>query len=740
MNNQTPSSPITSSPALDVRGLNVYYGASHALQGVDLTLPNGVLSVVGRNGMGKTTLCKTIMGLLPARTGSITFGGVPLLGRDPGAIARMGVAYVPQGRRLWPSLSVDEHLRMLSRSGGSWTPERVYDVFPRLAERKTNGGGQLSGGEQQMLAIARALLSNPKLLIMDEPTEGLAPVIVDQVTEMLINLAGQREMDILVIEQNIGVATSVSDTVAIMLNGRINRLIDATRLASDVDLQQSLLGVGRHAHDETDDQPTTGDVTETGTGSALNFVYQSNLIVPTRWSQPARVDDILRQARAVTTVKPAAVAETSLIRPHAVVGRGGMVLVAGTMDTKSRELTFMRDILRKQGLNVRTVDLSTGGGHSIADFPPHEIASAGRGSARGAIMGPSGQDRGASITVMAEAFRNWVSRRNDIAGIISAGGSGGASLVTPAMHELPIGVPKVMISTMAAGDTTPYVAGSDVVMINSVADIQGLNRITRQVLANGAHGLAGMVLDRQRDDRTDPMRSDRPAMGLTMFGITTPCVNQLTTALEGQYECLVFHATGSGGRSMERLVAQGQISAVLDITTTEIADMIAGGVLPADQTRLDAPAQQRLPFVGSCGALDCVNFGSFDSVPADLKNRVLVRHNPNVTLMRSSAAECHEIGKWIGAKLNAMTAPVRFLLPMGGLSSLDAPGQPFYDADANEALFAALDATVVQTADRQLIRVPHHINSPEFVAATLSQLTAVTINSSPNRRQSHAQI
>src|ERR1700742_4393206 len=234
-----------SNAMLHVRGLNVYYGHSHALQGVDLTLERGVLSVVGRNGMGKTTLCKTIMGLVRASSGSIRMNGQDLLSLQPAQIARLGIGYVPQGRRLWRSLTVDEHLRIsLGARRGAWSVERIYDTFPRLAERKNNGGGQLSGGEQQMLAISRALLTNPQLLIMDEPTEGLAPVIVNQVEEMLVRLGDEGEIAILVIEQNIGVATSVSDKVAIMVNGRINRIIDSQRLAADRELQQRLLGVG----------------------------------------------------------------------------------------------------------------------------------------------------------------------------------------------------------------------------------------------------------------------------------------------------------------------------------------------------------------------------------------------------------------------------------------------------------------------------------------------------------------
>ena len=215
---------------LQIKGLNVFYGRSHALQGVDLTLEHGVLSLVGRNGMGKTTLCKAIMGLIPTASGSIRFIDEELTGRTPAEIARLGLGYVPQGRRLWPSLTVDEHLRLaVGQPRSRWTIGRIYDVFPRLAERRGNRGNQLSGGEQQMLAIARALLLNPRLLVMDEPTEGLAPVIVDQVEQILVDLGEQGDIGVLVVEQNIGVATAIAEKVAIMINGRINRIMEAAR-------------------------------------------------------------------------------------------------------------------------------------------------------------------------------------------------------------------------------------------------------------------------------------------------------------------------------------------------------------------------------------------------------------------------------------------------------------------------------------------------------------------------------
>src|SRR5215468_4638561 len=295
-----------SAPALEVKGLDVYYGHSHALQGVDLTLDTGVFSVVGRNGMGKTTLCKTIMGLLRASGGSVRIRGEDITRLNPARIARLGVGYVPQGRRLWRSLSVDEHLRLAGGiRRGHWTIERIYDTFPRLAERKDNGGGQLSGGEQQMLAISRALLTNPHLLIMDEPTEGLAPVIVAQVEDILVRLGEEGDISVLVIEQNIGVATAVSKQVAIMVNGRINRIIESGRLSADRELQQRLLGVGQHAT-EAPIEADAGASTETSaapprprSGGPIR-VYVSNPTLPTRWSQPVPIARIEAQARTLS--------------------------------------------------------------------------------------------------------------------------------------------------------------------------------------------------------------------------------------------------------------------------------------------------------------------------------------------------------------------------------------------------------------------------------------------------------
>ncbi len=721
--------------ALEVRGLNVYYGASHALQGVDLILPSGVVSVVGRNGMGKTTLCKAIMGLVPS-SGSIRFHGESLGGRSPAEVARTGIGYVPQGRRLWRSLSVDEHLKLVAGQDGPWSIERIYDTFPRLAERKNNGGGQLSGGEQQMLAIARALLLNPRLLVMDEPTEGLAPVIVDQVEEMLLRLGEEGTIDVLVIEQNIGVATAVASQVAIMVNGRINRIVDSAALSADRDLQQRLLGVGRHGHDETDGDDEAGgdETTPNAAPKTLPKVYLSNPAIPTRWSRPVPVRVIERSARTLSTGQPTGPGQgptSAELRPVAAPGER-IVLVAGTLDTKGEELRFIRDRVKAHGLAVRLVDLSTSGGHSGADVPAHQIAAHHPRGSGGVFT----NDRGEAVAGMTLAFERWMRRqveasgREGVAGIISAGGSGGTAMATPAMRVLPVGVPKVMVSTVASGNTGPYVGASDITMMNAVADVQGLNAITRDVLANAANALAGMVTARRTQGPVD----ERPALALTMFGVTTPAVQTLQSLMEVDYDCLVFHATGTGGAAMESLVDAGRVAGVMDITTTEVCDRLMGGVFPAHEDRFGAFARARMPYIGACGALDMVNFGAPDTVPERYAGRLTYEHNPQVTLMRTTAEECAAIGRFIGERLNAIDSAVRFFLPEGGVSALDAPGQAFHDPKADAALFDALTATTRQTTTRRLVRVPHHINDPAFAKAVVTAYRELHGGAAPNRR------
>ena len=727
--------------ALKITDLHVYYGESHAIQGVSMNLDHGVLAVVGRNGMGKSTLCNTIAGLKASRSGSISVYGRETTGLEPHIIHRHGVGYVPQGRRVWPSLSVDEHLRLVAVGGAKakWTVDRVYQTFPRLYERRTSGGTQLSGGEQQMIAIARALLGNPRLLIMDEPTEGLAPIIVEQVEALMVKLAEEGEMAILVVEQNIGVATAVADNVAIMVNGRINRLMEARALAADRELQQRLLGVGRQ--DEEDNvsapEPASGEtavelmaqvyrVERSGNAPASGGVVAERsspaASLPERWKMPA---NSLRDS-LVEGSRRADAGESMFAIPFAE-RLNRTAIVAGTFDTKGRELNFIRDRLKALGIATRTVDLSTSGKPSTANVTPLQVAS----------MHPHGtaavfsDDRGRSVAAMAEAFARWIAREPRVGGIIAAGGSGGTTLATAGMRALPVGIPKVMVSTVASGDVRTYVGASDVVMFHSVADVQGLNSIMERVLGNAAHALAGMIAQLPTREAYEAKRKlARPALGITMFGVTTPCVQALTKRLEADYECLVFHATGTGGRAMEALGDSGLLAGFLDITTTEIADMLVGGILPADQDRLGAPIRTGLPYLGSVGALDMVNFGP--RVPERFAGRKFVIHNPNVTLMRTTPKENRAAGEWIGGRLNQMEGPALFLLPEGGVSALDRPGGPFHDPEADEALFEAIEKTVRPTSRRRVQRVRANINDAAFVDAVVEAFDLIA----PSRSKS----
>src|SRR5258707_3997232 len=516
-----------------------------------------------------------------------------------------------------------------------------------------------------------------------------------------------------------------------MVNGRINRIVESSRLASDRDLQQRLLGVGRHSDAGVEiNADANGDVAARPPSPrppslAPKRVYVSNPAPPTRWSQPVPIARIEASARILST-GVLRFEEAARPRRDAAAARSSgppTVLVVGTLDTKGEELRFIRDIVGGSGLRARLVDVSTSGKLSASDVSAQEIAlNHPRGGS--AVFGP---DRGQSVTAMAEAFANWLRRQADIVGMISAGGSGGASLVAPAMRALPIGVPKLIISSVASGDVAPYVGPADITMMYSVTDVQGLNSISRQVLANGANALAGMVKARldARAVNARELSANLPAGALTMFGVTTPAVQQIAAALRGDYECLVFHATGVGGRSMEKLVDSGLLAGVIDLTTTEVCDLLMGGVFPATEDRLGAMIRSRAPYVGSVGALDMGNFRPPHTIPERYRGRKLHVHNPQGTLMRTTAEDNERIGRWIGERLNAMDGPVRFFLPEGGVSALDAPGQPFWDPEADAALFRALDRTVRQTSNRQLIRLKRNINEPEFATAVVAAFRAL---------------
>ncbi len=383
--------------------------------------------------------------------------------------------------------------------------------------------------------------------------------------------------------------------------------------------------------------------------------------------------------------------------------------IVGTFDTKSDELKFVRDLITEQGIKSVTIDLGTSSktGSDQADVSATEVAVNHPGGIDAVFTG----DRGSAVAAMAEAFKNYLVKQNDLKGVIGFGGSGGTALISPAFQQLPIGVPKIIVSTIASGNIAPYVGASDICMMYSITDISGLNPILEQVLSNAAHALCGMIANRYI-----PEQSLKPVVGLTMFGVTTTCVEQVKSHLEPDNQCLVFHATGTGGQTLEKLVDNGLLTGVIDVTTTEVADHLMGGILSAGEGRLDSFIRNKTPYVGSCGAIDMVNFGAHSTVPEKYADRLFYEHNPQITLMRTTAAENARMGRWIGNKLNKFKAPSRFLIPLEGFSALDKEGQNFYDREANEAFIQALEEATTSSAT-VIVKLPCHINDPAFAKA-----------------------
>lgn len=396
----------------------------------------------------------------------------------------------------------------------------------------------------------------------------------------------------------------------------------------------------------------------------------------------------------------------------------GKVFVVGTMDTKAEELRYAADCVRRAGADAVLVDVGTKGEAADADVTAAEVAARHPDGA-GAVLGLD--DRGRAVAGMAEALARWLSARDDIGAVLGLGGSGNTALVTRAMRALPVGVPKLMVSTVASGDVAPYVGPSDVAMMYSVVDVAGLNAISRRVIANAAHAAAGMAL---RDPPPAPA-GEKPGVGMTMFGVTTALVTRVREALEAEYEPYVFHATGAGGRSMEKLADSGLLAALLDLTTTEVPDHLVGGVFPCDGDRFGAAIRTRLPYVGSVGAVDMVNWGARETVPARFSGRNLYVHNPNVTLMRTTPEENRAIAGFIAERVNRMEGPVRFLLPLRGVSAIAVPGMPFHDPEADAALFDTLRAQVRPGPDRRLVEVDAAINDPAFADAVLAAFREV---------------
>jgi uncharacterized protein (UPF0261 family) len=391
------------------------------------------------------------------------------------------------------------------------------------------------------------------------------------------------------------------------------------------------------------------------------------------------------------------------------------VVLLGTLDTKGVEYAFLRERLREAGVDVLVVDAGVFEPQGLEpDVSRGEVARAGGTDA--AALAEAG-DRGAAVAAMgrgAEAVVTRLHAEGRLDGILALGGSGGSSIAAGAMQALPVGVPKLLVSTLASGDTRPYVGAVDVTMTYSVVDISGVNRVSARIMANAAGAIAGMA------GAAVPRLEEKPLVGATMFGVTTPCVTRARERLEELgYEVLVFHATGAGGRSLEALVRGGFLAGVLDATTTELADDLVGGVLSAGPDRLEAAGAAGVPQVVSLGALDMVNFGPRDTVPERFDGRNLYVHNPTVTLMRTTPEECAELGARIGRKLSAAKGPTALFVPLRGISMIAVEGGPFHDAAADEALLRGLRENLdgVETHELDL-----DVNDPAFAVAMADRL------------------
>ncbi len=396
------------------------------------------------------------------------------------------------------------------------------------------------------------------------------------------------------------------------------------------------------------------------------------------------------------------------------------VLLVGTLDTKGKEFAYVRDQLRATGVPVLVADAGVIGPPAFTPDISRESIFSAAGANYDQVKAT--QDRGQAIARAAVGVAKIASQlysEGKITGVLSLGGSAGTTIGTAAMRALPVGVPKLMVSTLASGPVQPYVGTRDILMMYSVVDIAGINRISRAVLDNAIAAMAGMVVAKARPTPVEGI--DRPVIAATMFGVTTPCVEIARGILEAAgYEVLVFHATGTGGRTMEELIRDGLLAGVLDITTTELADELAGGILSAGADRLTAAGLKGIPQVVSLGALDMVNFGPRDSVPDRYKHRLLYQHNPTVTLMRTTPEEMDRLGKSIAEKTSAARGPTCVMIPLKGVSAIDAEGKPFWWPEADAALFASLRHWIAPNVE--VVELDNHINDPAFATACAHKL------------------
>ena len=396
------------------------------------------------------------------------------------------------------------------------------------------------------------------------------------------------------------------------------------------------------------------------------------------------------------------------------------VVLLGTLDTKGEEYEFLRRRVLEEGVDALLVDTGVlGSPLAEPDISRQQVAEAASADLQELA---TSEDRGAAVEAMARGVSEIVKdlhAQGRLDAVLALGGSGGTAIAAQAMRQLPVGVPKLIVSTMASGDTRPYVGAVDVTLMYSVVDISGLNPISERILGNAAAAAAGMAKAQGPDSD-----AEKPLVGATMFGVTTPCVTEARKRLEELgYEVLVFHATGTGGQSMEALMRSGFITASLDVTTTELADELVGGVLSAGPDRLEAAGVLGIPQVVSLGALDMVNFGPFESVPAEFRDRLLYKHNPTVTLMRTTPEECAELGRIIARKLNEARGPLTVFVPLKGVSLIATEGQVFHDPAADEALFGTLRENLDPEVD--LRELDLDVNDPEFAHALADRLHAL---------------
>ncbi|MDP2017332.1 Tm-1-like ATP-binding domain-containing protein [Hydrogenophaga sp.] len=676
-----------STPALKIDNLDVYYGQAHALQGVSLELDEGVLAVVGRNGMGKTTLCKAITGMVPA-SGSIQFAGQELLGSSPDTITRLGVAYVPQGRRVWRSLTVDETLRLASKTArqGAWTVERVYQVFPRLAERRANGGAQLSGGEQQMLAIGRALLFNPRVLVMDEPTEGLAPVIVEQVATLLKALADERSMSVLLIEQNLGVALEVADQVAIMVNGRIAHCLPASELAADRALQQRLLGLkaGASTEDPAGMDPSVGAgahdarvlrVIRSHAPDQERFVEQAH-----DQAMPAVTMGDDTPATSRPRPQPAAEPKTTdaSIQQRAVY-------LAGAWAEQQKELTYVKQCMEQLGARVISVDIG-GQGFSSAQVGVQELVR----------HQPTVQSQASSTHPLLEAFPSYLLSRRDLGALLVLTQAGTSAVACAGAQALPVGIPKMIITDRA-------LPGSDADVMVMTAPIGQFNRVSETLLAHAAAATVGML-----GESAALHRGSKPLVCIASMDLAGAATRHAIRALGQGIDGLVLDMTSGGASTLMRLAKSGLVAGIIDLAPVDVSKAHLSGDHAQAHARFSALQASGVPYLLVPTLFEVAAYPVGQAVPARVIQRDIVSSAHDGSLVPLTVTEVGALTEWVATRLADFVGPVHVAMPKTTATALQRLGGGNESIAIQEAIHKGL---LRRLKPRQLLQISEHTDT-----------------------------